>query len=336
MTAVREAEWAPPQPLVDQRDNICLLEITITVLFRKELANMEIDVIGSISFLKTADAPGRSESQFATVIKAPPIVPVQSLDQKMVGTASMASVVVAVDVPRGSRVHDMSLDFTIVDAGKTTEPLRGLAPLGFLHFLHDPSVSDCAFLAKGTDTPLYATRMMLMCGSSYFRKMFSGPWAESAFVGIKDAIPFAWDAPVVALVFVHIYSGWTPDRPALPAETPDELVVDFACDPATLSFSTWQQLFELARYLQLKTLAIAVNRKLIGLLEEQSRELLQVPDEPMNDSLRSSKRRRLDSPGSAGAANRPGTGGASSTRNVDAAPLAPSAPSMRIDPVASE
>ncbi|KAJ3360647.1 hypothetical protein GGF32_008263 [Allomyces javanicus] len=298
---------------------------------------MEFDVTGSISFLRTADALERTERQFATFIKASPIVPVQSLKQTMVGTAAMASVVIAVDVPRDSIVYNMRPDLAIVDANKTTEPEQSLAPLGFLHFLHDLSVSDCAFLTKGTDTPVYATRMMLMRASPYFRRMFSGPWAESALAGTKDPIPFmAWDAPVVALAFVHIYSGWTPDQPALPAETPDELVVDFACDPVTLSFSTWRQLFELAQYLRLKALAIAVNRKLIALLEEQSCELLQMPEEPMSESLRSSKRRRLESHDGAGAVVLPGSGAASSMSNANAAPLALSAPSKSMDPVAGE
>ncbi|KNE58926.1 hypothetical protein AMAG_04460 [Allomyces macrogynus ATCC 38327] len=90
----------------------------------------------------------------------------------------------------------------------------------------------------------------------------------------------AWDAPAVALAFIHIYSGWTPDQPTLPAQTPEDL-----------------HLFELAQYPQLKTLANAVNCKLISLLEEQSQELLQMPEEPVDDAPRPSKRRHFSKPG---------------------------------------
>ncbi|KAJ3357322.1 hypothetical protein GGF32_001116 [Allomyces javanicus] len=317
MTAVRPAEQALSQTLVDPRPDIHLVEIVITALFHEELANMTFDVTGTLSFL-AAEAPNRTEYPFTTQIKAPPFTLIHSVEQKATGTAAMASIMVAVDVPRGTSVEDTMLDLVLVEVkNAAADSLQSLAPLSLLHFFHDPSVSDCAFLTKGSDTLLYATRVVLMRASPYFRSMFTGPWAESALAVTKDPIPFtAWDAPAVVLAFIHIYSGWTPDQPALPAQTSEDLLMDFSCDPATLSFSMWRHLLELAQYLRLKPLALAVNRKLISLLEEQSRELLQKPDEPMDNAPRPSKRRRIDPAH---------VDSATAATNTDTAPPVPSA-----------
>ncbi|KAJ3373651.1 hypothetical protein GGF31_000495 [Allomyces arbusculus] len=96
----------------------------------------------------------------------------------------------------------------------------------------------------------------------------------------QSPIPFtSWGAPAVALAFVHIYSGWTPNAPSLPEDVPEDLVIDFSCDPGTLDEDAWRHLLKLARFLGLKSLALAVNRNLVALIEEQYSELPGMPDD---------------------------------------------------------
>ncbi|KAJ3360562.1 hypothetical protein GGF32_008304 [Allomyces javanicus] len=143
--------------------------------------------------------------------------------------------------------------------------------LGFIAFLNDPALSDCAFLAKDAPEPLYASRMMLSRSSSFFRTMFSGDWAESAGK-TKDPIKFtSWHAAAVALTFIHIYSGWLPGTP-LPKGA-RRRVRSFMCNPDTLEYPTWRNMFELAQMLELKLLTLAINRQLVALLEAQFQEL---------------------------------------------------------------
>ncbi|KAJ3351967.1 hypothetical protein GGF32_004018 [Allomyces javanicus] len=182
---------------------------------------------------------------------------------------------------QSNEYHDMVVTATVLFAGSIVPAHIKRAPvpsvLGFLPYLHDANVSDCSFLAKGMKTPLHASRVLLMRSSSFFKRMLSGPWLES----VHDPIPLAaWDAPAVALVFVHIYSGWVPNDP-LPAKTPARLVEDFACDPTGLTYATWRNLFELARMLGLKDLGLAVNRKLVALLYQEQDD---VAAEPESDS----------------------------------------------------
>ncbi|KAJ3351976.1 hypothetical protein GGF32_004027 [Allomyces javanicus] len=122
-------------------------------------------------------------------------------------------------------------------------------PLGFLRFLGDKRVSDCAFLAKGSDAPIFASRLMLARSSLFFRRMFS---------------PFdSWHAAGVVLVLIHIYSGWLPGQP-LPLNTPAHLVADPACDPAKLEYPKWRNFLELAQMLELKPIprvfSVCTNR----------------------------------------------------------------------------
>ncbi|KNE71758.1 hypothetical protein AMAG_16062 [Allomyces macrogynus ATCC 38327] len=142
--------------------------------------------------------------------------------------------------------------------------------LGFIAFLNDPALCDCAFLTKDAPAPLYASRMMLARSSPFFRTMFSGDWAESA--NSKDPIKFtSWHAPAVALTFIHIYSGWLPGTP-LPKGA-RKRVRSFACDPDTLEYPTWRNMFELAQMLELKALTLAINRQLVASLEAQFQDL---------------------------------------------------------------
>ncbi|KAJ3360240.1 hypothetical protein GGF32_008587 [Allomyces javanicus] len=221
----------------------------------------------------------------------------------------------------------------------TKLPFRKLAvvpeALGFLRFLRDPDVCVCSFLVKGPEAPLFAARVVLARAraSPYFRNMFSGPWAETQS---KDPISFtSWDAPAVALAFVHIYAGWRPDIP-LPEPTPAELVADFSCDPATLPFATWRNLFELAQYLGLKELAIATSRKLIVLIEEQARDLEAMPDTHPDDDdpgPRKRARRMTEEPLSAPAVASPASTPASTTSSSSEAPGASvSAPETTAQP----
>ncbi|KAJ3351975.1 hypothetical protein GGF32_004026 [Allomyces javanicus] len=166
--------------------------------------------------------------------------------------------------------HDMVVTATVSFSGSIVPAHIKRAPvpsvLGFLPFLHDAKVSDCSFLAKGMTTPLHASRVLLMRSSSFFKRMLSGPWLES----VHDPIPLAaWDAPAIALAFVHIYSGWVPNDP-LPAKTPARLVEDFACDDGA-------HLCDVAQ----PDLALAVNRKLVALLYQEQDD---VAAEPESDS----------------------------------------------------
>ncbi|KAJ3351978.1 hypothetical protein GGF32_004029 [Allomyces javanicus] len=103
-------------------------------------------------------------------------------------------------------------------------------PLGFLRFLGDEHVSDCAFLAKGSDAPIYASRLMLARATS----------------STTAPIPFdSWHAASVVLMLIHIYSGWLPGQP-LPLNTPAHLVADPAYDPAKVEYPTWRNFLELA------------------------------------------------------------------------------------------
>ncbi|KNE64480.1 hypothetical protein AMAG_09496 [Allomyces macrogynus ATCC 38327] len=64
-------------------------------------------------------------------------------------------------------------------------------------------------------------------------------------------------------------------------------------DCALMTRDTWRQLLKLAQFLGLKPLALAVNRKLVALLEEQFQELSTMPDtQPEANPRRSLKRRR--------------------------------------------
>ncbi|KAJ3361216.1 hypothetical protein GGF32_007646 [Allomyces javanicus] len=205
----------------------------------------------------------------------------------------IAVMMVDMTLRTNGRVKDLVVGFTlseVVTHGKPApEPVIVPASLGYLQCLHDPDVCDCSFQVGETATLLYATRVLLIRASPYFKAMFLGDWAETQS---KDPIPFTlWSAPAVALAFVHIYSGWTPNV-ALPTNMPTYLLADFACDPATLSFATWRQLLELAQYLGLKDLALAVNRKLMALLEEQLRELAAMPSVVPNENPRPRKRAR--------------------------------------------
>ncbi|KAJ3360241.1 hypothetical protein GGF32_008588, partial [Allomyces javanicus] len=189
-----------------------------------------------------------------------------------------------VALPADGWVKDVVVDLVLSEVVLQSKPAL---ELGMLQYLHDPDVCDCSFLVGGTATPLYATRILLM-RSPFFKAMFSGDWAETQS---KDPIKFtSWDAPAVALAFVYIYSGWTPDVP-LPRQTPADFLADFACVPSTLSFAQWRKLLALAQYLGLKDLALAVNRKLMALLEEQSRELAAMPDLQEDDDPRPRKRK---------------------------------------------
>ncbi|KAJ3367962.1 hypothetical protein GGF31_006918 [Allomyces arbusculus] len=173
-------------------------------------------------------------------------------------------------------ISNASLDFSItltpIDPPALCIDQSLLVPhsLGFLAFLNDPTLCDCSFLAKDALEPLYASRMMLARSSPFFRTMFSGDWAESA--NAKDPISFtSWHAAAVALTFIHIYSGWLPGTP-LPKGA-RKRVRAFACDPDTLEYPTWRNMFELAQMLELKALMLAINRKLVTLLEDQFQEL---------------------------------------------------------------
>ncbi|KAJ3360580.1 hypothetical protein GGF32_008323, partial [Allomyces javanicus] len=162
-----------------------------------------------------------------------------------------------VSISTNDTISSVSLDFTI-----TLTPIDPPAPcidqtllvphsLGFIAFLNDPALCDCAFLAKDAPEPLYASRMMLARSSPFFRTMFSGDWAESA--KFKDPISFtSWHAAAVALTFIHIYSGWLPGTP-LPKGA-RKRVRSFSCNPDTLEYPTWRNMFELAQMLELKAL----------------------------------------------------------------------------------
>ncbi|KAJ3367964.1 hypothetical protein GGF31_006920 [Allomyces arbusculus] len=144
--------------------------------------------------------------------------------------------------------------------------------LGFLRFLHDERVSDCAFLTKGSGTPLYASRVMLAKASTFFRTIFSGAWREST---TANPIRFdSWHAAAMALVLIHIYSGWVPGEPH-PSQTPDR---------GDLVYATWRNLLDLAEMLGLKTLAMTVIQQLKTLLDEQLRDLsLTADSKPESD-----------------------------------------------------
>ncbi|KAJ3351969.1 hypothetical protein GGF32_004020 [Allomyces javanicus] len=141
--------------------------------------------------------------------------------------------------------------------------------LGFLRFLHDERVSDCAFLVKGADTPIYASRVMLVRSSSFFMRMFLGVWRESS---TTDPISFdSWHVAAVALVLIHIYSGWVPGEP-LPNQTPEQLRAD--------------------------TLAMTVIQQLKALLDEQLRDLSLTADldpesDGDDDAVANFKKRRV-------------------------------------------
>ncbi|KNE72072.1 hypothetical protein AMAG_16010 [Allomyces macrogynus ATCC 38327] len=185
----------------------------------------------------------------------------------------------------------MELAFVFIAVPTAAAKLVAPPTPGHLPFLHDPDVCDCSVLAKGVDTPLHASRVILMQASPLFRTMLC-LWVESTKLATKEPISFtSWYAPAVAFVFIHIYSGWTPDQPALPESTPEDLIDDFACDPATLDEDAWRHLLQLARFLGLKLLAMAVYRKLMKLLEEQFEELRAMPDEPV-DAPRPRARKR--------------------------------------------
>ncbi|KAJ3351966.1 hypothetical protein GGF32_004017 [Allomyces javanicus] len=142
-------------------------------------------------------------------------------------------------------------------------------PLGFLRFLGDKHVSDCAFLAKGSDAPIFASRLMLARSSLFFRLMFSGPWRESSTTA---PIPFdSWHAASVVLMLIHIYSGWLPGQ-FLPFNISAQLLGAFAYDPAKVEYPTWRNFLELAQMLELKLLTLAINRHLVTLLNDQYRE----------------------------------------------------------------
>ncbi|KNE64104.1 hypothetical protein AMAG_09165 [Allomyces macrogynus ATCC 38327] len=318
--ALQPSELRPTPDLLEKRPNVHLVEVGIAAWFTAELSNMVFDITGTISFDHFVDdesndgsdedendeedsdddeAGERASFPFSMQLKAPAVATVLPAEHPKTGAAVISSCVVAVDVQhREKKVRNLELDFTFVASNDVLRKNVIPASVGLLPYLHDPGVCDCSFLTKGVDTPLLASRVILMRASPILHTMLSGPWAESAKLATKEPISLkSWDATAVALAFIHIYSGWTPDQPTLPESTPEDLVDDFACDPATLDEDAWRHLLQLARFLGLKLLALAVNRKLIKLLEEQFEELNAMPDEPVDvPRPRSRKRRQLVEP----------------------------------------
>ncbi|KNE59718.1 hypothetical protein AMAG_05182 [Allomyces macrogynus ATCC 38327] len=276
---MRPSELQPTQDQLEKRPHLRFVEVEVMAWFSNALSNKVFDVAGTILYLDSGLAPDRLSYRFSMQLEAPPECPVISSDPPVPRPSVAATVVVAVDVSDPEqKVMDMELKFELAESEPTTLPHTPVAlpSLGVLQYLHDTKASDCAFRIRGTETLLYASRIMLMRGSQFFRSMFSGNWTETQS---KDPISFtSWDAPAVALAFVHIYSGWTPDQPTLPEDVPPNLVDDFGCDPDSFDEDAWRHLFKLARFLGLKPLARAVNRKLVALLEEQFQELSEVTD----------------------------------------------------------
>ncbi|KAJ3368756.1 hypothetical protein GGF31_006180 [Allomyces arbusculus] len=318
--ALQPSELKPTPDLLERRPNVHLVEVGIAAWFSAELSNIVFDVTGSISFDAFVDDNSNDGSDgdddddvdedendddgeekerpsfpFSMQLKAPAVSTVLPTEHPKTGAAVIASCVVAVDVQRhhDKRVRNLELAFSLVAANEVLHKNVIPASVGLLPYLHDPDVCDCSFLTKGVDAPLLASRVILMRASHIFRSMLSGPWVESTKLATREPILFtSWNAPAMALVFIHIYSGWTPDQPTLPVSTPEDLVDDFACDPSTLDEDAWRHLLQLARYLGLKLLAIAVNRKLMKLLEEQLEELRSMPDEPIDAPRPRTKKRQ--------------------------------------------
>ncbi|KAJ3360239.1 hypothetical protein GGF32_008586 [Allomyces javanicus] len=258
------------------RARVTLLEVGLYLFTNdKHLDGRVFDATGTLSFRPSSAAANSALETFNFSFQ---------LLADHVSRGQIAVTLVDVTLPADGRVKDVTVDLVLSEVLSHGKPAL---ELGILQYLHDPEVCDCSFLLSGAATPLYATRVLLM-RSPFFKAMFSGDWAETQS---KDPIKFtSWDAPAVALAFVYIYSGWTPDVP-LPSQTPADLLTDFACVPSTLPFARWRNLLDLAQFLGLKDLALAVNRKLVALLEEQSRELEEMPDVQEDDDPRPRKRK---------------------------------------------
>ncbi|KAJ3351979.1 hypothetical protein GGF32_004030 [Allomyces javanicus] len=174
---------------------------------------MAFRVSGTVAFLDTERADAPLLYPFTLKIWAPS-APVQQHDFLHYACIRIPHMATKV-------VRDLVMTVTVKCLGKivllqTTSVVP--APLGFPRYLHDPNVCDCPFLTKGTETPMYASRVMLMRASATFSHAASTKNPTS----LKE-----WDAPAVALALQHIYSGWTPNTP-LPMHTPDELLANFA------------------------------------------------------------------------------------------------------------
>ncbi|KAJ3348501.1 hypothetical protein GGF32_006142, partial [Allomyces javanicus] len=250
-----------------------------------------IDVVGRLSFQSSAEETRMMASYEFSY---------QFLGCR-VSKSIVAVTMIEIDFPASGLAEDAVVDLTLSyqpgQEASSRGPVVVPASLGLARFLHNPDVSDCSFSVGGTATPLHASRILLMRASRFFYRMFSGPWAEAAAARTEHISFTTWSAPAVALAFLHIYSGWTPSQPSLPAHTPAALMTDFACNPGTLSFATWRQLGDLAQFLELKDLALAVNGKQIALLQEQTRELAAMPDvhSDDDDDARPRKRKRGNS-----------------------------------------
>ncbi|KAJ3351971.1 hypothetical protein GGF32_004022 [Allomyces javanicus] len=182
----------------------------------------------------------------------------------VIGAVSLSNITAATDY----QVRNLALTFSIAIVQPTSEMT---SEQSVVKFLHRPAYCDCALLAKDAPGPLYASRTVLSNASPFFRTMFKGKWADSR-QGTETPIQFTtWHAPAVALALIHIYSGWLPGM-VLPKGT-KQLVREFACDPDTLEYPTWRNLFELSQMLELKPLTLAVNRQLVEMLEAQYRDL---------------------------------------------------------------
>ncbi|KAJ3358481.1 hypothetical protein GGF32_000384 [Allomyces javanicus] len=269
--AIRPSDRPPSVELLEQQPNVHLIEIGLTAWFDPNLSDWVFDVMGTVSFhdldecgdLSMGAVDGEIERRsfpFSMQIMAlPPVAapPPRAFNRSTAGSAAVASCIVPVDVLcSDKKVRDLKLALFL----NVSIPLN-----------------------KWVDAPLYASRVLLMRASPIFCHMFSGPWAESAKVATKEPISFvAWEAPAVALAFIHIYSGWMPDHGALPADLPADIIEDFACDPALLNEDAWRHLLKPARFLGLWVLALAVNRKLVTLLAEQFVELSVMPIEPVD------------------------------------------------------
>ncbi|KAJ3360573.1 hypothetical protein GGF32_008316 [Allomyces javanicus] len=255
------------------------VEVELTAWFSNALSNKVFDVKGTISYCDSGLGPDRLSYPFSMQLKAPPELSATPSDSPIPRPAVVGTVVVAVDVSDPEqKVSDKEVNFELVESNATESPRTLVVPPphGVLQYLHNVNAGDCAFRVRGTDTLLYASRIMLMRASPFFAAMFSGDWAETQS---KDPISFtSWEAPAVALAFVHIYSGWTPNQPALPEDMPANLVNVFACDPASLDEEAWRHLFKLALFLGLRPLARAVNRKLVALLDDQFQDLSEEVD----------------------------------------------------------
>ncbi|KAI9216841.1 hypothetical protein BC828DRAFT_400742 [Blastocladiella britannica] len=155
-----------------------------------------------------------------------------------------------------------------------------------LEYLDHKDMCDVSFVAavdgEPVAKPIHASRVLLAASSPFFAALLSSRAAGFAEGrALATAAPIAldqWPAAALDLILVHIYSGWVPGSPLPPAAATTLTEREVVTDLAALECGDWQELYKLARMLDLRGLALGANKMMVRALEAEQAALAGVLD----------------------------------------------------------